>query len=68
MTTNDLQELKFPLNDAQLEIMKTFAFGLRKAEFNKLRSILFKFKDEVLQNRIDEEVSKGNWVKLQKAK
>ena len=67
-TTNDLQQLKFPLNDAQLELLKTFAFGLKKTELKELSGILKKFTDEVLQRRVDEEVEKGNWVKLQKAK
>jgi len=67
-TMNDLQQLKFPLNDAQLELLKTFAFGLKKTELKELCGILKKFTDEVLQRRVDEEVEKGNWVKLQKAK
>ncbi len=62
------EPLKFPLNDAQLELLRAFSIKLRVSEQKELKKMLNDFLNKVAQDRVDEAVEKGNWVKLQKAK
>ena len=62
------EPLKFPLNDAQLELLRAFSIKLRVSEQKELKKMLNDFLNKVAQARVDEAVEKGNWVKLQKAK
>jgi hypothetical protein len=62
------EPLKFPLNDAQLELLRAFSIKLRVSEQKELKKMLNDFLNKVAQARVDEAVEKGNWVKLQKVK
>ena len=62
------EPLKFPLNDAQLELLRAFSIKLRVSEQKELKKMLNDFLNKVAQDRVDEAVEKGNWVKLQKVK
>ncbi len=66
--TTTKEPLKFPLNDAQLELLRAFSIKLRVSEQKELKKMLNDFLNKVAQARVDEAVEKGNWVKLQKAK
>jgi len=62
------EPLKFPLNDAQLELLRAFSIKLRVSEQKELKKMLNDFLNKVAQARVDEAVEKGNWVKLQNVK
>ena len=66
--TTTKEPLKFPLNDAQLELLRAFSIKLRVSEQKELKKMLNDFLNKVAQDRVDEAVEKGNWVKLQKVK
>lgn len=61
-------ELKFPLTDAQLELLRILSIKLKPSEQKELKKIINDFANKIAQKRIDEAVENGNWVKLQKAK
>ena len=63
-----INDIKFPLNNAQLELLKVFEFGLNESEEKELKKLLYDFTSRVLQERVDAEVDRGNWVKLKRAK
>jgi len=62
------EPLKFPLNNAQLELLRAFSIKLRTGEQKELKKILNDFLNKVAQARVDEAVEKGQWVELQKAR
>ena len=62
------ETLTFPLNSMQLELLKVLSMKLRLSEQKELKKIINDFADRVAQQRVDEAVESGNWVKLQKAR
>lgn len=65
--TEQKEPLKFPLNNAQLELLRAFSFKLKVSEQKELKKMLNDFLNKVAQDRVDEAVENGNWVQLQKA-
>ena len=66
--TTEKEPLKFPLNNAQLELLRVLSMKLRRSEEKELAKLINDFADRVAQARVDEAVEKGKWVKLQKVK
>lgn len=66
--TTQKEPLKFPLNNSQLELLRAFSIKLRVSEQKELKKMLNDFLNKVAQDRVDEAVEKGHWVKLQKVK
>lgn len=60
--TTEIDGLKLPLSDAQMEILKYFNTKMTKKELEELKDILLKFLNELAMRKIDKLEASGRYL------